>query len=51
MKDEFFMDVKNIKVIMCNGVVILCGLVKMVVELEKISVLVKGMLGIKSIDN
>lgn len=51
MKDEFSMDAKNIKVITRNGAVTLRGPVKTAAELEKISALVKGMPGIKSIDN
>lgn len=51
MKDEFSMDAKNIKVITRNGMVTLRGPVKTAAEREKISVLVKAMSGIKSIDN
>jgi len=51
MKGEFSMDAKNIKVITRNGTVTLRGPVKTAAEVEKISVLVKAMPGIKSIDN
>lgn len=51
MKGEFSMDAKNIKVITRNGTVTLRGPVKTAAELEKISVLVKAVPGIKSIDN
>ncbi len=51
MKDEFSMDAKNIKVITRNGKVTLRGPVNTAAELEQISVLVKAMPGIKSIDN
>jgi osmotically-inducible protein OsmY len=51
MKDEYSMDAKNIKVITRNGTVTLRGPVKTAAELEKISVLVKAMSGIKGIDN
>ena len=51
MKGEFSMDAKNIKIITRNGAVTLLGPVKTASELEKISVLVKTMPGIKSIDN
>lgn len=51
MKGEFSMDAKNIKVITRNGAVTLRGPVKTAAELEKISVQVKAMPGIKSIDN
>ena len=51
MEGEFSMDAKNIKVIARNGTVTLRGPVETAGELEKISVLVKGMPGIKSIDN
>ena len=51
MNDEFSMDAKNIKVITRNGMVTLRGPVKTAAELERISVLVKSMSGIKSIDN
>ena len=51
MKDGYSMDAKNIKVITRNGVVTLRGPVKTAAELEKISVLVKTMPGIKSINN
>jgi len=51
MKGEYSMDAKNIKVITRNGTVTLRGPVKTAAELEKISVLVKAMPGIKSIDN
>ena len=51
MKGELSMDAKNIKVITRNGEVTLRGPVDTVAELEKISVLVKAIPGIKSIDN
>lgn len=51
MKGEFSMDAKNIKVISRNGTVTLRGPVKTAAELKQISVLVKAMPGIKSIDN
>ncbi len=51
MKGEFSMDAKNIKVITRDGNVTLRGPVKTTAELERISVLVKPMPGIKSIDN
>lgn len=51
MKGDFSTDAKNIKVITRNGVVTLRGPVKTAAELENISVLVKPMPGIKSIDN
>jgi hyperosmotically inducible protein len=51
MKDEYSMDAKNIKVISRNGTVTLRGPVETAAELEKISVLVKGMPGTKSVDN
>ena len=51
MKGKFSMDAKNIKIITRNGAVTLRGPVKTAAELEKISVLVKAMPGIKSIDN
>jgi len=51
MKGEFSLDAKNIKVITRNGAVTLRGPVETAAELEKISVLVKAMPGIKSIDN
>ena len=51
MKGEFSRDAKNIKVITRNGAVTLRGPVKTAAELEQISVLVKAMPGIKSIDN
>jgi hyperosmotically inducible protein len=51
MKGEFSMDAKNIKVITRNGTVTLRGPVKTAAEREQISVLVKAMPGIKSIDN
>jgi osmotically-inducible protein OsmY len=51
MKGEFSMDAKNIKVITRNGKVTLRGPVATTAELEKISVLVKPMAGVKSIDN
>ncbi|MBW8305681.1 MAG: BON domain-containing protein [Thiobacillus sp.] len=51
MKGEFSMDAKNIKVITRNGAVTLRGPVKTAAELEAISVLVKAVPGIKSIDN
>ena len=51
MKGEFSMDAKNIKVITRNGTVTLRGPVKTAAELEQISVLVKAMPSVKSIDN
>ncbi|MDP3163848.1 MAG: BON domain-containing protein [Hydrogenophaga sp.] len=51
MKGEFSMAAKNIKVITRNGTVTLRGPVKTAAEREQISVLVKAMPGIKSIDN
>lgn len=51
MKGEFSMDAKNVKVITRNGAVTLRGPVETAAELEKISVLVKAVPGIKSIDN
>ena len=51
MKGEFSMAAKNIKVITRNGTVTLRGPVKTAAELEQISVLVKAMPGIRSIDN
>lgn len=51
MKGEFSMDAKNIKVITRNGTVTLRGPVETAAELERISVQVKAMPGIKSIDN
>lgn len=51
MKGDFSMDAKNIKIITRNGMVTLRGPVKTAAELEKISVLVKPMPGIKGIDN
>ena len=51
MKGDFSMDAKSIKVITRNGMVTLRGPVKTAVELEKISVLVKPIPGIKGIDN
>lgn len=51
MKDDFSMDAKNIKVITRNGAVTLRGPVKTAAEVEKISLMVKAMPGIKSIDN
>lgn len=51
MKGEFSMDAKNIKVITRNGAVTLRGPVKSAAELERISVQVKALPGIKSIDN
>lgn len=51
MNDEFSMDAKNIKVITRDGEVTLRGPVDTAAELEKISVLVKAMPGLKSLDN
>lgn len=51
MKGEFSMDAKNIKVITRDGEVTLRGPVKTTAELQKISMLVKPMPGVKSIDN
>ena len=51
MKDEFSMDAKNIKVITRNGTVTLRGPVKTAAERERISLLVKAVPDIKSIDN
>lgn len=51
MKGEFSMDAKNIKVITRNGAVTLRGPVKSAAELERISVQVKALPGIKSVDN
>lgn len=51
MKGEFSMAAKNIKVITRNGTVTLRGPVETAAELEQISVLVKAMPGVKSIDN
>jgi len=51
MKGEFSMAAKNIKVITRNGTVTLRGPVETAAELKQISVLVKAMPGIKSIDN
>ena len=51
MKGEFSMNAQNIKVITRNGAVTLRGPVETAAEREKISVLVKAMPGIKSIDN
>lgn len=45
------MDAKNITVITRNGKVTLRGPVKTAAELAKINVMVKGIPGIKSIDN
>lgn len=51
MDSELSMDAKNIKVITRNGAVTLRGPVKTAAEVEEISVLVKAIPGIKSVDN